>query len=59
MSKLLPKVLQALQKQGIPSVAAVVNRRNYAASKLLAKCGFHYRKPFDVFQDFYEFTQVA
>ncbi|SDE63605.1 Protein N-acetyltransferase, RimJ/RimL family [Mucilaginibacter pineti] len=59
MSKLLPKILQALEAQGIPKVAAVVNRRNYAASKLLAKCGFHYREPFDVLQDFYEFTQVA
>ncbi len=59
MSRLLPKVLQALEKQGVAKVAAVVNRRNYAASKLLAKCGFHYREPLDVCQDFYELTQVA
>lgn len=59
MSKLLPKILQALETQGIPKVAAVVNRRNHAASRLLAKCGFQYRQPFDVLQDFYEFTQVA
>ncbi|WCT13446.1 GNAT family N-acetyltransferase [Mucilaginibacter jinjuensis] len=59
MSTLLPKILQTLEQQGIPNVAAVVNRHNYAASKLLAKCGFQYRQPFDVVQDFYEFTQVA
>lgn len=59
MSKLLPKVLQAIEKQGIQNIAAVVNRGNYAASKLLAKCGFRYRQPFDMLQDFYEFSQVA
>ncbi|TSJ44487.1 GNAT family N-acetyltransferase [Mucilaginibacter corticis] len=59
MSSLLPEIIKALNHQHITQIAAVVNRRNAAASKVLQKCGFSYRCPFDGLQDFYQLVSVA
>lgn len=53
MSRLLPEVIGALRAQGIRDVAAVVNRKNIAASRVLDKSGFICRTAFDPVQDFY------
>lgn len=53
MSRLLPKVVSHLQKDGIDEIAAVVNRRNLAASKVLKRSGFKLAGNFDQSQDLY------
>ncbi|SEO11104.1 Protein N-acetyltransferase, RimJ/RimL family [Mucilaginibacter gossypiicola] len=56
MSSMLPLVLNAMQEQGIKSVAAVVNRQNHAAKKVLMRSGFSYDRRFDILQDLYIVT---
>ena len=53
MSKILPLVIRSLSDQGITSVAAVVNRANLPALRLLGKSSFTFKKTFDPFQDLY------
>lgn len=59
MTMLLPQVMTELSAQGISQVAAVVNRKNKAASKVLNKAGFIYQIPFDALQDFYRYRAIA
>ena len=54
MTQLLPLVVQGVLDQGIPSLAAVVNRRNTAAKKVLQKAKFLLKDRFDIAQDYYE-----
>jgi RimJ/RimL family protein N-acetyltransferase len=54
MSGVLPRVMMQLHQQGIPAVAAVINRRNHAAFKVLSRSGFTYQFPFDRTQDLYQ-----
>ncbi|SEN02536.1 Protein N-acetyltransferase, RimJ/RimL family [Mucilaginibacter gossypiicola] len=56
MSSLLPDFLDSLRNQQVGEIAAVINRQNIAAKKLLARSGFTYCKLFDVGQDIYQFS---
>lgn len=56
MTEILPAVIDNLLQQGIPSIGAVVNRKNIAARKVLERAQFTYKEPFDAVQDFYETT---
>jgi RimJ/RimL family protein N-acetyltransferase len=53
MSRLLPKVLAHLQAEGVNQLAAVVNRQNMAARKVLKRSGFRLQGNFDLLQDLY------
>jgi L-amino acid N-acyltransferase YncA len=53
MSRLLPKMLEYLQENGVNDLAAVVNRRNIAAIKVLNRSGFYNDGNFDPIQDIY------
>jgi len=53
MSRLLPKVVSHLQQDGIKELAAVVNKKNIAASKVLKRSGFKLAGNFDQAQDLY------
>ena len=54
MTEILPAMVDAVLNQGIPSIGAVVNRKNLAAKRVLEKANFAYKAPFDVLQDLYE-----
>lgn len=54
MSKILPKVLQVIKKQNIDVIAAVADRNNLAARKVLEKSGFAKIEPFDSTKDLYQ-----
>lgn len=54
MSKILPKVLQNIKNQKINVVAAVADRKNYAARKVLEKSGFSNIEPFDTNKDLFQ-----
>ncbi|SEO10751.1 Protein N-acetyltransferase, RimJ/RimL family [Mucilaginibacter gossypiicola] len=54
MTTLLPMLIGQLRKQGINTLAAVANRNNIAAKKVLRKSGFKIREAFDHNQDLYE-----
>ncbi|MCC8407752.1 GNAT family N-acetyltransferase [Mucilaginibacter sp. UR6-1] len=56
MSTLLPGVVAELQERNITILGAVVNRRNTAAQKVLARTGFRFRAAFDPVQDLYELS---
>jgi len=56
MTSLLPLIVADLKQQGIQHIAAVINRKNIAARKVLGKSGFIYAAAFDPIQDFYELT---
>ncbi|NVM66948.1 RimJ/RimL family protein N-acetyltransferase [Mucilaginibacter sp. SG538B] len=56
MSSLLPEFLNSLRKQRIGDIAAVINRRNIGAKKVLSKSGFSYYSFFDDHQDIYQFS---
>lgn len=56
MTEILPPVIDNLRQQGIPSIGAVVNRKNIAARKVLERAQFTYKEPFDAVQDFYVTT---
>ncbi|AZI26435.1 N-acetyltransferase [Pedobacter sp. G11] len=53
MSKILPLIIRTLNDQGITVVAAVVNRANLPALRVLRKNRFTFQKMFDPFQDLY------
>jgi RimJ/RimL family protein N-acetyltransferase len=53
MSRLLPKVVWHLEQDGIRELAAVVNKQNLAASKVLKRSGFKLVGNFDPVQNLY------
>lgn len=53
MSAILPQVIAALRANGTKELAAVVNRKNIAASKVLLKSGFVRLQQFDIEKDLY------
>ncbi|QEM12413.1 GNAT family N-acetyltransferase [Mucilaginibacter sp. SMC90] len=53
MTGLLPKVVKHLEGKGIRELAAVVNRRNIPAAKVLKRSGFRLAGIFDQMQDIY------
>ncbi|MGF7036952.1 ribosomal-protein-alanine N-acetyltransferase [Mucilaginibacter lappiensis] len=53
MTNLLPAIVKNLRSNGIKKIAAVVNRKNHAAGKVLERSGFILRNNFDPFQDLY------
>ncbi|MGP2550168.1 GNAT family N-acetyltransferase [Mucilaginibacter rubeus] len=55
MSSLLPLFLDSLISQQVGDIAAVVNRMNIAAQKVLKRSGFSYHNFFDPTQDIYRF----
>ena len=57
MSTLLPDFLRSLRDQKIYSIAAVINRQNIAAQKVLSRSGFNYYQLFDANQDLYRFAE--
>lgn len=54
MTRILPRVIAALTRQGIQGIGAVVNRKNMAAKRVLEKAQFAYKARFDLLQDLYE-----
>lgn len=54
MTKLLPRIVDHLLAQGIPSIGAVVNKKNIAAKRVLEKAKFARKGKFDALQDLYE-----
>lgn len=54
MTEILPPAVDQLLDQGISHIAAVVNRENIAAKKVLKKARFQKKQAFDIQQDFYE-----
>ncbi|AOM80007.1 GNAT family N-acetyltransferase [Pedobacter steynii] len=53
MTELLPEIIKEVQRQGIEKIAAVVNRQNKAAIKVLQRSGFQLQASFDIIQDLY------
>jgi RimJ/RimL family protein N-acetyltransferase len=53
MSTLLPKILSHLVQDGVAELAAVVNRQNVAAGKVLERAEFRHSGDFDQVQDIY------
>jgi ribosomal-protein-alanine N-acetyltransferase len=53
MTSLLPVVIKELNEIGIDKIAAVVNRENHAARKVLKRSGFVLQTNFDNLQDLY------
>jgi RimJ/RimL family protein N-acetyltransferase len=56
MSHLLPKVLEHLHQDGVDDLAAVDNRQNIAASKVLKRSGFYHDGNFDKKQVIYRYS---
>jgi RimJ/RimL family protein N-acetyltransferase len=54
MTGLLPRIVVQLQQRKVQCLAAVSNRHNHAALKVLGRAGFEYRSPFDDRQDLYQ-----
>jgi RimJ/RimL family protein N-acetyltransferase len=59
MSYILPIVLDKIRHQGITRLAAVVNRKNLSAKRVLTKSGFVYHSYFDHSQDLFETRLVG
>ncbi|WP_121812139.1 GNAT family N-acetyltransferase [Mucilaginibacter kameinonensis] len=59
MSRLLPQVLSHLAQEGVDQLAAVVNRRNIAAAKVLKRSGFCCAGQFDLQQDIYRYSALS
>jgi len=53
MSSILPPIVKDIRQQGIAVIGAAVNRKNYAAKKVLERSGFRYQSGFDLLQDLY------
>ncbi len=58
MSRLLLKVLEHLRLDGENAMAAVVDRRNIAATKVLKRSGFYHDGKFDPVQDIYRYPPL-
>ncbi|TWR26735.1 GNAT family N-acetyltransferase [Mucilaginibacter achroorhodeus] len=56
MSDLLPKLVDKLQDRGVQPLAAVVNRKNIPARKVLSRSGFAFEHSFDQLQDLYSLS---
>jgi [ribosomal protein S5]-alanine N-acetyltransferase len=56
MSGLLPRLVSKLQERGVFPLAAVVNRKNIPACKVLSRSGFAFDHSFDQFQDLYSLS---
>jgi [ribosomal protein S5]-alanine N-acetyltransferase len=56
MSSLLPKFLKSFQDQQVGDIAAVVNRQNIAAQKVISRSGFNRNRFFDATQDIYHYS---
>lgn len=56
MSVLLPQLVDKLQDRGVQPLAAVVNRKNIPARKVLRRSGFAFEHSFDQFQDLYSLS---
>lgn len=56
MSDVLPKLVNKLQDRGVQPLAAVVNRKNIPARKVLSRSGFAFEHSFDQFQDLYSLS---
>lgn len=54
MSKVLPEVLRAVRKQNIDVIAAVADRNNFAAQKVLERSGFANIEAFDATKDLFQ-----
>jgi len=59
MTKLLPLIIEELDKRNIQSVAAVINKNNFAALKVIEKAGFEFRARFDARQNLYQLSLSA
>lgn len=53
MTEILPIILEHIHDQGIDKIAAVVNRTNKSAIKVLERSGFKIKDKFDILQDIY------
>ncbi len=56
MLDLLPELVNKLQDRGVQPLAAVVNRKNIPARKVLSRSGFAFEHSFDQFQDLYSLS---
>lgn len=56
MTGLLPHIIVQLQQREIQHLAAVSNRQNHAALKVLGRAGFEYKSTFDARQDLYQLS---
>ncbi|QXV66828.1 GNAT family N-acetyltransferase [Mucilaginibacter sp. 21P] len=56
MSLLLPQLVTKLQDRGVHPLAAVVNKKNIPARKVLSRSGFAFEHSFDQFQDLYSLS---
>jgi ribosomal-protein-alanine N-acetyltransferase len=56
MSSLLPDFLASLRNQQIGEIAALIDRQNIAAQKVLSRSGFNYDRFFDDTQDVYQLS---
>ena len=54
MSKILPEVMQVIKNQHINVIAAVADRNNFAAQKVLERSGFANIKRFDATKDLFQ-----
>jgi RimJ/RimL family protein N-acetyltransferase len=54
MSKILPRLLKLINKQNISVIAAVADRQNIAARKVLEKSGFAMKGLFDSTKDLFQ-----
>ncbi|WP_158796436.1 GNAT family N-acetyltransferase [Pedobacter sp. L105] len=54
MSKILPEVLKLINKQDIDVIAAVADRENFAARKVLERSGFAVKGQFDRTKDLFQ-----
>lgn len=54
MSRILPSALQAVKEQDIDVIAAVADRTNYAARKVLERSGFAVKEQFDFTKDLFQ-----
>jgi RimJ/RimL family protein N-acetyltransferase len=53
MSEILPPLLNVIRQQDIDQVAAVTDKKNLAARRLLEKTGFVYKAAFDLTKDLF------
>ncbi|SDE87112.1 Protein N-acetyltransferase, RimJ/RimL family [Mucilaginibacter pineti] len=53
MSSVLPLFMEEVKRQRIRELAAITNRENIGAQKVLLRSGFDFRGSFDSLQDFY------
>ncbi len=57
MPSVLPGLIEALQKQKVSELGAIVDQRNIRAQNVLGSSGFRYEARFGALQDFYRLTE--